>query len=143
MGRQVTDELVEIVDLSSDLVPASGSVRRVIPPEPTAEERAKYDKIIKIGSRPAYGAFSTEMQSEVGLWIQRAIQKTTSQPLVKLPTMGGSVPISPFVAQLGVNAVIVPTVNTDNNQHSANENLRLGNYFEGIRTMIGLLTEKF
>ena len=83
------------------------------------------------------------MQSEVGLWIQRAIQKTTSQPLVKLPTMGGSVPISPFVAQLGVNAVIVPTVNTDNNQHSANENLRLGNYFEGIRTMIGLLTEKF
>jgi hypothetical protein len=42
-----------------------------------------------------------------------------------------------------VNALIVPTVNTDNNQHSANENLRLGNYFEGIRTMIGLLTEKF
>lgn len=115
----------------------------IVTNEPTAEERAKYDKIIKIGSRPAYGAFSTEMQSEVGLWIQRAIQKTTSQPLVKLPTMGGSVPISPFVAQLGVNAVIVPTVNTDNNQHSANENLRLGNYFEGIRTMIGLLTEKF
>ena len=57
--------------------------------------------------------------------------------------MGGSVPISPFVTKLGVTAVIVPTVNADNNQHSANENLRLGNYFEGIKTIMGLLSSDF
>ena len=57
--------------------------------------------------------------------------------------MGGSVPISPFVTKLGVKAVIVPTVNSDNNQHSANENLRLGNYFDGIKTMMGLLSSEF
>ena len=55
---------------------------------------------------------------------------------------GGSIPISPFVTTLGIPAVTVPTVNRDNNQHSPNENIRLGNYREGIKTMIAILTEK-
>ena len=37
--------------------------------------------------------------------------------------------------------VIVPLVNADNNQHSPNENLRLGNYKEGILTLMSVLTE--
>jgi hypothetical protein len=35
----------------------------------------------------------------------------------------------------------VPTVNRDNNQHSPNENLRLGNYREGIQTMMAILSQ--
>ena len=35
----------------------------------------------------------------------------------------------------------VPTVNIDNNQHSPNENLRLGNYRDGIKTILTILTE--
>jgi acetylornithine deacetylase/succinyl-diaminopimelate desuccinylase-like protein len=54
---------------------------------------------------------------------------------------GGSIPISPFVNTLGVPAVTVPTVNRDNNQHSPNENLRLGNYREGIQTMMAILSQ--
>jgi acetylornithine deacetylase/succinyl-diaminopimelate desuccinylase-like protein len=46
------------------------------------------------------------------------------------------------VVTLGVPAVTVPTVNGDNNQHSPNENLRLGNYRDGIKTMIAILSEK-
>jgi acetylornithine deacetylase/succinyl-diaminopimelate desuccinylase-like protein len=38
--------------------------------------------------------------------------------------------------------VTIPTVNADNNQHSPNENLRLGNYKEGIRAIMSVLTEK-
>ena len=56
-------------------------------------------------------------------------------------TSGGSIPISPFVNTLGIPAVTVPTVNRDNNQHSPNENLRLGNYREGIQTMIAILNQ--
>lgn len=37
-----------------------------------------------------------------------------------------------------IPVVLVPTVNHDNNQHAANENIRLGNYFEGI-TLINVL----
>jgi acetylornithine deacetylase/succinyl-diaminopimelate desuccinylase-like protein len=55
---------------------------------------------------------------------------------------GGSIPISPFVNTLDLPAVAVPTVNRDNNQHSPNENLRLGNYRDGIKTILAILTEK-
>ena len=54
---------------------------------------------------------------------------------------GGSIPISPFVTTLGVPAVTVPAVNSDNNQHSPNENLRVGNYVDGIKTYLAILTE--
>jgi acetylornithine deacetylase/succinyl-diaminopimelate desuccinylase-like protein len=37
--------------------------------------------------------------------------------------------------------VIVPFVNADNNQHSANENMRLGNYIDGVRGLAGILAE--
>jgi len=46
------------------------------------------------------------------------------------------------VDALGIPAVTIPTVNADNNQHSPNENLRLGNYEEGISAVISILTEK-
>jgi hypothetical protein len=36
--------------------------------------------------------------------------------------------------------VSVPTVNPDNNQHSPNENLRVGSFLEGIAVMTAVLT---
>ncbi len=63
-----------------------------------------------------------------------------SEPIL-IRTSGGSVPISPFVQTLGIPAVGVPTVNGDNNQHSPNENLRLGDFLRGIRIMIAVLTQ--
>jgi len=60
---------------------------------------------------------------------------------IKLRTSGGSIPISPFVTTLGVPAVTVPTVNPDNNQHSPNENLRLGNFEEGIQVILAVLQQ--
>jgi acetylornithine deacetylase/succinyl-diaminopimelate desuccinylase-like protein len=53
--------------------------------------------------------------------------------------MGGTVPIAPFIRELGVPAVGVPIVNFDNNQHSDNENLRVGNLWSGIVTLAALL----
>ena len=38
-------------------------------------------------------------------------------------------------------AAIVPTVNMDNNQHSPNENLRLGNFLEGIVILMSVLQQ--
>ena len=55
-------------------------------------------------------------------------------------TSGGSIPISPFVETLGVPAVSVPMANRDNNQHSPNENVRLGNYIDGVKTMYYIMT---
>jgi acetylornithine deacetylase/succinyl-diaminopimelate desuccinylase-like protein len=54
--------------------------------------------------------------------------------------MGGTVPISPFIGALEIPAVIVPLVNADNNQHSPNENMRLGNLLSAMQTFYGILT---
>jgi len=51
------------------------------------------------------------------------------------------VPTGSMVDALKVPFVIVPLVNADNNQHSANENMRLGNYLEGVRGLAGILAE--
>jgi len=51
------------------------------------------------------------------------------------------VPIGPFLGKLNRPAIYVPMVNSDNNQHAANENLRLDNYVEGIKTGVAILTQ--
>jgi acetylornithine deacetylase/succinyl-diaminopimelate desuccinylase-like protein len=37
----------------------------------------------------------------------------------------------------------VPTLNLDNNQHSPNENIRLGNFMEEIRVILAILAQDF
>lgn len=111
--------------------------------DPTDEERAKHPRIASFSYGISYGAFRTPYDSEVGQWLSRAMIRTFGEPPVRIRMGGGSIPISPFVIKLGVPAVAVPTVNIDNNQHSPNENLRIGNFIEGIKTLIAILTQPF
>ncbi|MEM7103384.1 MAG: M20/M25/M40 family metallo-hydrolase [Bacteroidota bacterium] len=108
---------------------------------PTKEERVKYPKICSFRASTSYLAFRTAYDSDVGVWLDNALTKAFGKAPLKLRTTGGSIPISPFVTELGVPAVIVPTVQRDNNQHSPNENLRVGNYIDGIKTIHSILTE--
>lgn len=110
--------------------------------EPTEEERMKYPKIAAIQSSISYGAFQTPFNSELGLWLDKAMNKAFQKAPIKIRTAGGSIPISPFVVTLGIPAVAVPTVNADNNQHAENENIRLGNYIDAVKTFVCILTEK-
>ncbi len=109
--------------------------------EPTDEERQKYPRLVSMSYRVAYQAFRTDFNTEVGSWLTSALQRTFRQTPIRIRTSGGSIPIAPFVQTLGIPAVTVPVVNRDNNQHSPNENVRVGNYLEGIQTYLGILTE--
>lgn len=109
--------------------------------KPTSQERAQHERIVMIESRKSYKAFRTEYDAPIGLWLTSAMTNAFGEEPIRIRTSGGSIPISPFVNTLGVPAVTVPTVNKDNNQHSPNENLRVGNYIEGIQTMLAILTE--
>ncbi len=51
---------------------------------------------------------------------------------VRMPTLGGSVPMYLFQQPSGTPAIILPIANHDDNQHAPNENLRLQNLWEGI-----------
>lgn len=114
----------------------------VIDREPTDEERLQYPKICTMVGKKSVNAFRTELDSDIGIWLTSAIKKVHYQDPVRIRTMGGTVPVTPIIESLGIPAVIVPMVNMDNNQHSPNENLRLGNLMDGIKTCFGILTEK-
>ena len=116
---------------------------KVLDRRPTKEERLNYDKIVSFDSKISYPAFRTDIDSDLGKWLSKSLSKTFGQTPVKKRTSGGSVPISPFVNTLNIPAVGVPTVNKDNNQHSPNENIKISNYINGIRTFIGILNEKY
>ena len=109
--------------------------------EPSEIERANYDKLISFTSRNSYAAFRTEYDTEIGQWLNRAMNTAFGSDPIRIRIAGGSIPISPFVTTLGIPAVLVPTVNPDNNQHSPNENLRIGNLREGIKTYLAILLE--
>jgi uncharacterized protein with ParB-like and HNH nuclease domain len=59
---------------------------------------------------------------------------------VKLPNMGGNLPLANIERPLGTRTIIVPIGNHDNNQHSFDENLRLQNLWDRIDLMAALLT---
>ncbi|MTB49392.1 M20/M25/M40 family metallo-hydrolase [Lewinella sp. W8] len=109
--------------------------------EPTDEERARYPRLASFAGKTSYGAFRTDLNGPTGSWLQSALRNTFGKKPVLIRTMGGSVPIAPFVNILDVPAVVLPLVNPDNNQHSPNENILLKNYFRGAETLYGVLRE--
>lgn len=109
--------------------------------QPNSRERLSHDKICRFEYSISYKAFRTEFDSEAGIWLTKALSKAFGKAPLKIRTAGGSIPISPFVTTLGIPAVAVPTVNPDNNQHSPNENIRIGNYVDGVKTILAVLRE--
>ena len=114
----------------------------VLDREPTKEERLSHDKIATYTYEVSYQSFRTDVNAEIGVWLGKALLRAFGEAPIRVRMSGGSIPISPFVNSLNIPAVAVPTVNRDNNQHSPNENLRLGNYRDGIKTILAILTEK-
>lgn len=109
--------------------------------EPTEQERQAHDRLVSFDYEISYAAFRTPLNAPAGDWAERALVRAFGEPPIKIRTGGGSIPISPFVKSLGLPAILVPAVYIDNNQHSPNENLRLGNYIDGIRAYLAILTQ--
>jgi len=59
---------------------------------------------------------------------------------ILMRTMGQRINIAQFIEVMGVPAIVLPTVNFDNNQTAENENLRLGHLFTSIVTIAAVLT---
>jgi len=115
----------------------------VIDRDPTDEERLKHPLIARVTQRGGgYNAERTPMDLPVSRAVVEALQTTVSQPVVLMPTLGGSLPLSIFREHIGAVTITVPIANHDNNQHAENENIRLQNLWDGIETMAALMTLK-
>jgi acetylornithine deacetylase/succinyl-diaminopimelate desuccinylase-like protein len=107
--------------------------------DPDDATRAAHGKIARVVADGGTAAFRTSPLDPHARALGSAIARASGAPPVQLRTLGGTVPIAPFIEALGFPAVLVPLVNFDNNQHEENENLRLGNLFDGIVTIAAIL----
>ncbi|MBT5074053.1 MAG: M20/M25/M40 family metallo-hydrolase [Kordiimonadaceae bacterium] len=114
----------------------------IIDHEPTDMERAEQKRFVQLNYSISYPAFRTDFDSLAGNFAKSAMTHLNGSTPIMLRTMGGSIPISPFVDTLDIPALSVPTVNPDNNQHSPNENIRVGNFIDGIATIAAVLAER-
>jgi acetylornithine deacetylase/succinyl-diaminopimelate desuccinylase-like protein len=115
----------------------------VVDHDPTDAERAQHPLIAKVIHRPGgYNAERTSMSLGVSQSVIIAVQTTSTERIVLMPTLGGSLPLSLIRETLHVPTLTIPVANYDNNQHAENENIRLQNLWDGIDTYAALMTMK-
>jgi len=107
--------------------------------EPTLEERMQHSKIVTFSEGAVTLPFRTALDNPYALWIEKILEKAHNEKPVKIRIMGGTVPVAAFINELNIPAVVVPMVNPDNNQHSPNENLKIGYLDYGIKTFYHIL----
>jgi acetylornithine deacetylase/succinyl-diaminopimelate desuccinylase-like protein len=111
--------------------------------EPTDAERAQYPLLARVTVRPGgYNAERTRMDLPVSKAVIDAVQSTSAEKIVLLPTSGGSLPLSIITERLQTVTISVPIANYDNNQHAENENIKLQNFWDGIETWAAIMTMK-
>jgi acetylornithine deacetylase/succinyl-diaminopimelate desuccinylase-like protein len=113
----------------------------IVNDEPDMATRRKYPKIAKIDRRGSgYIASRTSMEEPNAKAIINAVRAFVGDKLILMPALGGSLPLYLFTDLLKKPAIIVPIANHDNNQHAANENLRIANLWYGIDLMGVIMT---
>jgi acetylornithine deacetylase/succinyl-diaminopimelate desuccinylase-like protein len=111
----------------------------IVHSDPSREILLAHPRVARIVTDPAsYNAERTPMDLPIAQDVIRAVKSARGE-VVLLPTMGGSVPLGVMVKASGAHTITVPIANYDDNQHAANENLRLQNLWDGIETMAALL----
>lgn len=109
--------------------------------DPDLATRLAHPRIIKLKWDAGYPALRSDMSSPAAKAVIAAATQAAGAPVVVLPMSGGSVPLYMFANEFSAPIICLPIVNHDNNQHAANENLRLQNLWDGINTYAALMAE--
>lgn len=113
----------------------------VVSAEPDNRMLAAHPRVVKAEWRPAYPAYRAAIGSPpVSAVIQSVTRATGVEPLL-VPMLGGSVPLHTIASTLDMPVVGIPLANYDNNQHGADENLRIGNLWDAIDLYAHLLCD--
>jgi len=113
----------------------------VVHEAPSVEQRRQNARLVRLHWEGGYPASRAAMDSPFARGVVAAVAQATGQEVVRLPTLGGSIPMHVFDDVFGVPALGLPIANHDNNQHAANENLRVQNLRDGIAIFAGVLSD--
>ena len=139
--RLVPDQTPEYLqDVIEKHITAQGF--HIIRGEPTAEQRSDHGRLAQINwsSSGGYPAYRADFDHPLAIQISSILDKLSDRTLIQTPTMGGSLPIYIVEDVLKTPILILPIANHDNNQHGANENLRLQNLWDAIEIYAAVLT---
>jgi acetylornithine deacetylase/succinyl-diaminopimelate desuccinylase-like protein len=113
----------------------------IVADDPDLATRLSSPRIIRLKWDAGYPALRSDMSSPAAKAVIAAASQAAGAPVIVLPMAGGSVPLYMFADVFGAPIICLPIVNHDNNQHAANENLRLQNLWDGIDTYAALMAE--
>ena len=104
----------------------------VVAEAPDRETRLAHPRVVRLEWEGGYPPARTDMDLPASRAVAAAIEESLGGPVLRLPILGGSVPMYLFAEAVHVPIIGVPIVNHDNNQHGNDENLRLQNLWDGI-----------
>lgn len=110
----------------------------VVHETPTPEVRRAHPRVVKLDWGLGYRAARTSPDLPAVRALTRVLDEHLEAPVVQAPSLGGSIPMYLFQQATGVPVVGLPIANYDNNQHAADENIRLGNLWDGIEAYAAL-----
>ena len=112
----------------------------VVSAAPDSATRATRSRIVRVAwTDSGYPASRTSLDLPVSQALIRTVSGIIGEPVITLPTLGGSLPLYHFDEVLGNPLIGVPIVNHDNNQHGENENIRIQNLWDGIELLAGII----
>lgn len=112
----------------------------IVHSEPDEDELRAHERVVLLKWKMGYPALWTDMDLPISQAVAEIVDDAVDGPIVLTPGMGGSLPLVVFSEILGEPPiVVVPIANHDNNQHAPNENLRLGNLWQGIEIYAALM----
>jgi len=117
---------------------------RYVRDTPDAATRDKHPKIVRVTWGAGYPPARTSLDLPLSREIATIMTAAGHDP-VRLPTVGGSIPMYLFQQPNDTPVIGLPIANHDDNQHAADENLRLQNLWDGIEIyaalFVGLTTQ--
>jgi len=112
----------------------------IVRDDPDAETLRAHQRVVKVTRGVGYPASRASMDHPLAGQVVEAAARAAGEDVLQVPTLGGTLPVFWFEQVLEQPAIIVPIANHDNNQHAADENLRMANLWYGIDLYAALLT---
>ena len=112
----------------------------IVSDTPSMGERLLHPRIARLQWESGYPAQRASMSDPFARALVASVSAGAEPTPLLVPTLGGSGPSYLFTQVMGVPVITLPIANYDNNQHAANENLRVQNLWNAIEMYAGLLT---
>ncbi len=109
----------------------------IVHQNPDRAARLAHPKLLRIEWGSGYPPARTPLDLPFSREVASIMTAAGHEP-VRLPTMGGSIPMYLFQQPRNTPVIVLPIANHDDNQHASDENLRLQNLWDGIEIYAAL-----